>query len=651
MPSQQIIVKVDGKEHLVNVNSTIDDLARSMKRNDVITAKLNGQLVDLSTPLLQDSEVALLTFEDDEGREVFWHSSSHILGNALVNVFGCKLVNGPATEEGFYYDVESPQPISTEDFDKIEAEMRRIVKANHRFEKVYKTKQELLEMYRDNPCKTYFIEKNVKDSTSIYMNKDFYDMCLGPHISSTGLVSAFKLLKTSSVYFLNDASNPSLQRIYGISFPSKALLREHLDKLERAKEMDHRKVGKDMDLFFFHKYSAGSCFWLPEGAHIYNKLMEFLRGEYRKRGFSEVITPNIFSIDLWKESGHYQNYKDNIYMVEKEDFALKPMNCPGHCLMFRCMERSFRELPIRLADFGVLHRNEVSGALSGLTRVRRFQQDDAHIFCTREQVQSEISKCLEFLDYVYGIFRFRYELLLSTRPELFLGEVQDWDEAEQALKSAITGTGHSFKINEGDGAFYGPKIDIILYDALGRKCQCATIQLDFQLPQRFNLKYVSCDGSMKTPVIIHRAILGSLERMIAILLESFGKKLPFWLTPRQIAIVPVSLCADEYAHAVKRRLGDFQVRVVNEKGVTLNKRVRNAVTAGYRLVCVVGKNEEERQEVNVRLDSGHRSMKLEEFVTFVKSVSDSKSDLFQSIAGLSDVEQCNLDMSKCSVNQ
>lgn len=651
MLEQQIVVKVDGEEYLVGMNSTISDLAMSLRRNGVVVAKVDGRLTDLNTPLTQNSEVALLTFDDDEGREVFWHSSSHVLGNALVNVFNCKLVNGPATEEGFYYDVELPHPISTEDFDKIEAEMRKIVKANHKFEKVVKTRQELLEMYEDNPCKTYFVKKNVQSSTSIYMNGSFYDMCLGPHISSTGLVSAFKLLKTSSVYFLNDASNSSLQRIYGISFPSKALLRAHLDKLEKAKEMDHRKIGKDMDLFFFHKYSAGSCFWLPEGAHIYNKLVEFLRGEYRKRGFSEVITPNIFSTDLWKESGHYQNYKDNIYMVEKEDFALKPMNCPGHCLMFRCMDRSFRELPIRLADFGVLHRNEVSGALSGLTRVRRFQQDDAHIFCTRDQVQSEIGKCLEFLDYVYGILKFRYELLLSTRPELFLGEIQDWNEAEEALKNAITETGHSFKLNEGDGAFYGPKIDIILYDALGRRCQCATIQLDFQLPQRFNLKYTSCDGSLKTPVIIHRAILGSIERMIAILLESFGKRLPFWLTPRQIAIIPISPCADEYTHLVKKRLGDFQVRIVDEKGLTLNKRIRNAVTAGYRLVCVVGKREEERQEVNVRLESGNRSMKLEEFVSFVRLVSDTKSDLRQSIADLSDVEQCNLDMSKCSVSQ
>lgn len=648
--SEQLAIKVDGEEHSVQAGSTISDLVRAMKRRNVVIAKVDGTLTDLSSLLTQDCEVTLLTFDDEEGREVFWHSSSHILGNALVNVFNCKLVNGPATEEGFYYDVESPLPISTEDFGRIEEEMRKLVKANHRFEKVYKTKQELLEMYRDNPCKTHFIEKNVLDRTTIYVNGDFYDMCLGPHVASTGMIPAFKLLKTSSVYFLNDASNLSLQRIYGVSFPSRSLLKAHLDRLERAKEMDHRKIGRDMELFFFHKYSAGSCFWLPDGAHIYNRLIEFLRGEYRRRGFSEVITPNIFSADLWKESGHYQNYKDNIYMIEKEDFALKPMNCPGHCLMFRSMERSFRELPIRLADFGVLHRNEVSGALSGLMRVRRFQQDDAHIFCARDQVQSEITGCLEFLDYVYGILGFQYELLLSTRPEHFLGKVQDWDEAEDALRNAITGSGHTFKLNEGDGAFYGPKIDIILYDALGRKCQCATIQLDFQLPQRFSLKYAASDGSQRTPVMIHRAILGSLERMIAILLESFGKKLPFWLTPRQIAIIPISQSADGYAHAVGRRLGDFQVRVVDEKGLTLNKRIRNAVMAGYRLVCIVGKSEEERGEVNVRLDSGNRSMKLERFADFVRSVSDSKSDLCQSIAELLDSEEL-LDMSKCSVSQ
>lgn len=655
LQTEQISVKVDETVFSLNKNSTIFDAIKASNKTKIVAAKLDGAMVDLSTVLSQDCELHLFTFDSEEGKEVFWHSSSHILGNALVNIHKCKLVNGPATSEGFYYDVESDTPISTDDFAAIEDEMRKIIKSNFKFEKVVKTKEQLLEMYKDNPCKTYFIEKNVKNETSVYMNGDFYDMCLGPHLPSTGGVGAVKLLKTSSVYFLNDAKNASLQRIYGISFPNKTLLKEYCDRVERAKEMDHRKIGNEMDLFFFHKYSPGSCFWLPEGAHIYNKLVEFLRGEYRKRGFLEVITPNIFSTDLWKESGHYQNYKDNIYMIEKEDFAMKPMNCPAHCLIFRSVERSFRELPVRFADFGVLHRNEISGALSGLTRVRRFQQDDAHIFCQRDQIQSEIGKCLDFLDYVYRLFDFKYDLLLSTRPEHFLGEIVEWNEAEKALKSAIEASGHPYQVNKGDGAFYGPKIDIVLYDALGRKCQCATIQLDFQLPQRFNLKYTSTDGTLNAPVIIHRAILGSIERMIAIILESYGKKLPFWLTPRQIAIVP--LYAEDYANVIKNTLSDLQVKVFDEKGLTLNKRIRNAETAGYRLVSVVGKKEEENRQINVRFESGNKNMNLPEFIDFVRGLSASKANFDQSCIELNSINgealTCPLgnEMKKCSINE
>lgn len=637
--AETIAVKVGEEQLSIPTGSTVNDLIAKMNLKGIVAAELSGNPVDLNVSITEDCKVDLYTFEDPKGKDVFWHSSCHILGNALANLYGVKLVNGPAIEEGFYYDVDSPSPISTSDFAKIEKEFMRIVKENYRFEKVTKTKEELLEMYKENPCKTYFVEKNVEKETTIYKNKDFYDMCLGPHIKSTGQVKAIKLLKTSSVYFLNDSTKASLQRIYGISFPTKDLLKEYLDRIERANEMDHRKIGKEMDLFFFHKYSAGSCFWLPEGAHIYNKLIEFLRVEYRKRGFSEVITPNVFSIDLWKESGHYDNYKDNIYMLDKEDFALKPMNCPGHCLMFRSSERSFKDLPIRLADFGVLHRNELSGALSGLTRVRRFQQDDAHIFCMRNQIQSEISSCLKFIDYVYGVFKFRYEILLSTRPESYLGELSEWEEAEESLRNAIKSIGKPFKVNEGDGAFYGPKIDINLYDALGRKSQCATIQLDFQLPQRFNLKYTGSDGALHTPVIVHRAILGSLERLIAILIENFGKKLPFWLTPRQIAIVP--LFAEDYALKIKEQLVDFEVKIVDEKGLTLNKKIRNAETAGYRLVCVVGKKEEENNEINVRFESGNKNMKLDEFVSFVKNLTKTKGDLDERV----------LDLNKCNLNE
>lgn len=623
--AKNISILINEKEQKIAENITVLNLIKDLKRFDYIACSVNGKMVDMDSIIHSNDDLKLYTFDDNEGKEVFWHSSSHILGNALTNLYKCKLVNGPATEEGFYYDVETPTPISSEDFEKIEKEMKRIIKENLKFERVIKTKNELLDMYKDNPCKTYFIEKNVEDKTSVYFNMNFFDMCLGPHLNSTGIVKSIKLLKTSSVYFLNDAKNASLQRIYGISFPSKDMMDQYVIRMEKAKEMNHRKIGKEMDLFFFHKYSAGSCFWLPDGAHIYNKLMDLMRDEYKKRGFSEVITPNLFSIDLWKESGHYQNYKDNIYMVEKEDFALKPMNCPGHCLMFRNMERSFRELPIRFADFGVLHRNEITGALSGLTRVRRFQQDDAHIFCQRDQIQSEIEGCLDFLNHIYKIFDFKFDILLSTRPEQFLGSLLEWDEAETALKNALKSCGQPYKIKEGDGAFYGPKLDIILHDALGRKCQCATIQLDFQLPQRFNLKYVTSENKQETPVIIHRAILGSVERMISIILESYGKKLPFWLTPRQIAIVP--LYSDEYANEIEASLPGFKVKVLSGTGVSFNKKIRNAQIDGYRLVCVVGRSEVEKREINIRSGNTNFNCKLNEFINFVFDVSSSKKNL------------------------
>lgn len=593
------------------------------KKNSLV-ARLDGKLCDLATVVSQSAELALYDFGSEEGRSTFWHSSAHVLGNALVNIFKCKLVNGPPTEDGFYYDVQSDAPISTEDFPRIEAEMARIVGRRERFERLVMSREELLGLYGENEFKRHFVNQSVGGETSVYRNGEFLDMCRGPHLNNTGYIRAVRLTRTSSAYFLGDASNASLQRIYAVSFPSGELMKEYEARMERAREMDHRKIGREMGLFFFHKYSAGSCFWQPAGAHIYNKLVEFLRGEYRLRGFSEVITPNIYSVELWKESGHYHNYKENIYMVEGSEFALKPMNCPGHCVMFGSSEHSFKELPIRLADFGVLHRNEVSGALSGLTRVRRFQQDDAHIFCRRDQIRQEIAGCIDFLKHVYSVFGFKYALLLSTRPEKFLGEIAEWDAAEDALRDAITGSGLTYRLNEGDGAFYGPKIDIVLLDALGRKIQCATIQLDFQLPQRFGLKYTASNGASETPVIIHRAILGSIERMISILLESYGKRLPFWLTPRQIAIVPIF--ADEYALEIAGRLRHLEVKVYSDTGCTLNKNIRTAETAGYRVVCVVGRKEAESREINVRTGGGTRNMPLEEFIGLVGRLAERREE-------------------------
>lgn len=591
-------------------------------RDEVISCKINGTYSDMSMCISEDASLEFLTFEDRGARDIFWHSSAHVLGNALKNLYpSAKLVNGPPTDDGFFYDVDIDETISSEDYKKIEAEMNIIVKKNYKFEKVVKTKEELLDMYKDNPFKTHFIMKNVCGESSVYMNQDFFDMCLGPHVRSTGVIKAIKLLKNSSAYFLNDPKLKSLQRVYGIAFPSKDMLHEYLKKKEQAKERDHRKIGAELELFFFSRYSPGSCFFLPDGTIIYNTLVDFMREEYGKRGFKEVITPNIFCTELWEESGHLQNYKENMFMIDGDDLALKPMNCPGHCVMFKHQDHSFRDLPLRYADFGVLHRNELSGTLTGLTRVRRFQQDDAHIFCTMEQMKSEIRGCLEFLSFVYKTLRFSFNLVLSTRPEKYLGAVEEWNEAEKALSDAMLELDMPFGINGGDGAFYGPKIDVSIHDALGRYIQCATIQLDFQLPQRFELRYRDSDGKLKVPIMIHRAILGSVERMLAIMLENYGKKLPFWLAPRQLALIPMGNI--EYVRKIRSVLSRFRVTVMDDTD-TLNKRIRNAQMGGYALVCVVGRREAELEGINVRLNGLNKSFNLYKFKEILDRMVDEK---------------------------
>ncbi|GIY77869.1 threonine--tRNA ligase 1, cytoplasmic [Caerostris darwini] len=430
------------------------------------------------------------------------------------------------------------------------------------------------------------------------------DLCRGPHVRHTGKVKALQVVKNSATYWEGKSDAESLQRIYGISFPDNKQLKEWQKFQEEAAKRDHRKIGKEQELFFFHELSPGSCFFQPKGAHIYNELIAFIKDEYRKRGFQEVVSPNVYNSKLWETSGHWQHYADNMFSfeVEKQTFALKPMNCPGHCLIFDHRPRSWRELPLRLADFGVLHRNEISGALTGLTRVRRFQQDDAHIFCTQEQITAEINGALDFLKHVYGVLGFTFQLKLSTRPENFLGEIEMWDNAEKQLAESLDAFGQPWSLNPGDGAFYGPKIDITITDALRRPHQCATIQLDFQLPIRFNLQYDSVSGEKKRPVIIHRAILGSVERMIAILTESFGGKWPFWLSPRQSIVVPVGPMFEEYAQKVCHEItsAGFICDMDVDQGDTMKKKIRNAQLEQYNFIFVVGEREKTSNTVNVR---------------------------------------------------
>ncbi|KAI9205849.1 tars protein [Polychytrium aggregatum] len=603
--------EVDGVAYETTPMSVAKGISTSLAKK-VIISKVDGVLWDLLRPL--ESDVAcleLLDFENEEGRMVFWHSSAHVLGESCERMFGCHLCIGPPTEDGFYYEMKNPEDraVSSSDYEPIESIAKDIVKESQKFERLEMTKEELLEMFEGNPYKEHIIREKVPDGTTstVYRCGPLIDLCYGPHVPNTGYIKAFSVMKNSASYFLGDAANDSLQRIYGISFPDNKQLVEYKKFLEEAAKRDHRKIGKEQELFFFNDVSPGSCFFLPRGARIYNKLVELQRSEYHKRGYQEVITPNIYSSKLWETSGHWQHYKDDMFTfkVEKDQFGLKPMNCPGHCIMFGHRERSYRELPLRMADFGVLHRNEASGALTGLTRVRRFQQDDAHIFTSLETLEQEIKNALDFVRDIYGLFGWSesFTMRLSTRPESFLGKVETWDYAEDCLRRVLDDFGRPWSINPGDGAFYGPKIDITITDALKRKFQCATLQLDFQLPEQFNLSYRTDDPNeqFKRPVMIHRAVLGSVERCMAILIEHFGGKWPFWLSPRQVMVIPIGPAYYDYATEVYNAVHDAGFVVdLDVSGMTLPKKIRTAQLSQYNFVFVVGQAEQDSRSVNIR---------------------------------------------------
>ncbi|EAX02316.1 threonine--tRNA ligase 2, cytoplasmic [Homo sapiens] len=582
------------------------EISQELAESTVI-AKVNGELWDLDRPLEGDSSLELLTFDNEEAQAVYWHSSAHILGEAMELYYGGHLCYGPPIENGFYYDMFiEDRAVSSTELSALENICKAIIKEKQPFERLEVSKEILLEMFKYNKFKCRILNEKVNTATTtVYRCGPLIDLCKGPHVRHTGKIKTIKIFKNSSTYWEGNPEMETLQRIYGISFPDNKMMRDWEKFQEEAKNRDHRKIGKEQELFFFHDLSPGSCFFLPRGAFIYNTLTDFIREEYHKRDFTEVLSPNMYNSKLWEASGHWQHYSENMFTfeIEKDTFALKPMNCPGHCLMFAHRPRSWREMPIRFADFGVLHRNELSGTLSGLTRVRRFQQDDAHIFCTVEQIEEEIKGCLQFLQSVYSTFGFSFQLNLSTRPENFLGEIEMWNEAEKQLQNSLMDFGEPWKMNPGDGAFYGPKIDIKIKDAIGRYHQCATIQLDFQLPIRFNLTYVSKDGDdKKRPVIIHRAILGSVERMIAILSENYGGKWPFWLSPRQVMVIPVGPTCEKYALQVSSEFFEegFMADVDLDHSCTLNKKIRNAQLAQYNFILVVGEKEKIDNAVNVR---------------------------------------------------
>ncbi|QDZ20434.1 threonine--tRNA ligase [Chloropicon primus] len=598
----------DGVRYVTTPKDVASGISKRLGKEAVV-AKVNGENWDIFRPLEGDCKLQIFTFDSPEGKYTYWHSTAHVLGEALELEYGADLTIGPPIEEGFYYDCfMGDKTLHDEDREKLTKRIDGIIKEKQVFQRAVVTREEALHMFQENPFKVEVIEGLAEGSTiTLYRNGPFCDLCRGPHVPDTGLIKSFQVNQMSRAHWRGDVENAPLNRVYGVSFPDKKLLKKYIHRIEEAKKRDHRVIGTKQDLFFFHTVSPGSCFFQPYGTRVYNKLLDFVKEKYWAYGYDEVTSPNIFHFDLWNTSGHAGHYKQNMFHfhVEKEEWGMKPMNCPGHCVLYSHRNHSFRELPLRYAEFGVLHRNEYSGALSGLTRVRRFVQDDAHIFCRKDQIGGEIKAYLNMFKEIYDTLGLDYDLALSTRPEGFLGDIKDWDEAETALTTCLNdwkaNEGKRWTLNPEDGAFYGPKIDITVYDALGRSFQCATVQLDFQLPIRFGLKYMNSEGEKEPPVIIHRAIMGSFERMIAILTEHFAGKWPLWMSPKQIMVVPISSATNDYALQVKQSFHQAKFFVeADVRDLTMQKKVRDAQLNQFNYILVVGAQEQEHGTVNVR---------------------------------------------------
>jgi threonyl-tRNA synthetase len=577
----------------------------------VVAAKVDGEVWDFHRALPSRCAVLLIKEDQPEGLDVIRHSAAHIMAGAVRRLYGdaVRFGYGPPVDDGFYYDMEFPEgvKISEDDLAKIEAECRKIIAADYPFERKDLPKAEVVARMKalGQGYKVETLEKDIQGPTaSIYTDGDFTDLCEGPHVPSTGRVRAIKLTKVTGAYWKGDPKNRMLTRLYGTAWHSQKALDEYVRRIEEAKKRDHRKLGQELELFMFHDWSPGAVFFLPKGAVVYNELMAFIREEYRKRGFHEVVTPQLYNKALWELSGHWQHYQENMFIldIDEERYSLKPMNCPSHVLMFKHRRRSYRELPLRIADFCPLHRNEVRGVLSGMTRVRKFEQDDAHLFCTEEQIGPEISGQIDFVNHVYTkTFKMPFTAKLSTRPEKFLGKVETWNAAEAALEKALKDNGVGYVINAGDGAFYGPKIDFDIKDAIGRSWQLATIQLDFQLPQRMGCEYEGSDGQRHVPVMIHRAILGSLERFIGVLVEHFGGDFPLWLAPVQAAVVPVSADQNDYAKDVQRKLAEAGFRSeIDLSADRFSYKIRALELQKVPFMAVVGAKEAAAGTVAVR---------------------------------------------------
>jgi len=575
-----------------------------------VAAEVDGRKVDLSSVLPGDCKLKAYTFDSKEGKEVFWHSSAHLLAQAVQRLYPeAKPTIGPAIEEGFYYDFADVPAFTPEDLARIEAEMGKIVAESQPSHRVELSKKEAHKLFAGNKFKLEMIDEIKDGEHSVYYSGDkWFDLCRGPHLASTGQIAAFKLTKASSSYWRADSAKDSLQRIYGVSYPDKKMLGAYLTLLEEAEKRDHRKIGVQHGLFMFHEWSPGSPFVLPKGTIIYNELLALLRSEYIRRGYREVVTPQLFNKALWEQSGHWEYYKENMFVLPVDDteFSLKPMNCPSHMLIYNNSAHSYRDLPLRIADFCMLHRNELKGVLSGMTRVRKFSQDDSHIFCTPEQIGSEIDAMLDFVKFIYvDTFKFSFKAKLSTRPEKYMGEIAQWDAAEKALEDALKKNGIEYTINAGDGAFYGPKIDFDVKDALGRAWQLATIQVDYQMPQRFKCEYEGADGTKHTCVVLHRAIIGSFERFLGVLTENYSGKFPVWLSPVQVTLLAVSDQYNQAAESLATKMRASGIRAeANCKQETIGAKIRDAQLEHIPYMLVIGQKEKDSGKLAVRTRDG-----------------------------------------------
>lgn len=625
----------DNSIRMVNEGTTVLDVANQIGprlAKAAVCGRFNGKLVDLSKALTSDGTLEIITVDSPEGLDVLRHTVAHIMAQAVLRLWpDTKLAIGPTIENGFYYDFDSSHSFSPEDLEKIEKEMAKIIDEDLPIERVEVSAEEATKLFEEhNDIYKLELIAGLDEDISIYKQGEFFDLCRGPHLPSTGKVKAYKLLNLAGAYWRGDADNQMLQRIYGTAFAKKSDLDAYLERLEEAKKRDHRKLGRELELFTLLDEGPGFPFFLPKGMELRNTLIEFWREEHKKAGYMEISTPVILHQDLWHRSGHWEHYQDNMYTTEidNEAYAVKPMNCPGGMLVYKTKMHSYRDLPLRLGELGLVHRHELSGALHGLMRVRSFTQDDAHLFMLPEQIKSEITDLIALIDRFYKIFGFNYHMELSTRPENSMGTDEEWELATNALKEALEENGYDYVINEGDGAFYGPKIDFHLEDCLGRTWQCGTIQLDFQMPERFDLSYIGQDGQKHRPVMIHRVVFGSIERFIGILIEHFAGAFPTWLAPVQVKILPIADAHHEYANALAEQLRDNGIRVeLDYRNEKIGYKIREAQMQKVPYMLVLGDKEVENKQIAVRSrkEGEQGVVAVAEFIAKLKEEINSKA--------------------------